>query len=144
VWTFLRPYLENYDAAVFTLGSFAPKDLPVQRVEIIPPAIDPESPKSIDLDLGLARRVLQWIGVELDRPLLTQVSRFDPWKDPLGVIAAYRLVKRDVPMCNSRWLVRWRSMIQRGGIFTARCAKPRLVTTVSICSQTLRVSATSK
>lgn len=97
VWTFLRPYLENYDAAVFTLGSFAPRDLPVKRVEIIPPAIDPESPKSLELDLALARRVLQWIGVELDRPLLTQVSRFDPWKDPLGVIAAYRIVKRDVP-----------------------------------------------
>jgi len=97
VWEFLRPYLSRYDAAVFTLGSFAPPDLPVDRVEIIPPAIDPESPKSLELDIELARRVLQWIGVELDRPLLTQVSRFDPWKDPLGVIAAYRIVKREVP-----------------------------------------------
>ena len=97
VWAFLRPYLEGYDAAVFTLGSFAPPDLPIRRVEIIPPAIDPESPKSLELDLGLARRVLEWIGVELDKPLLTQVSRFDPWKDPLGVIAAYRLVKRSRP-----------------------------------------------
>ena len=97
VWSFLRPYLQAYDAAVFTLGGFAPPDLPVRRVEIIPPAIDPESPKSLELDLGLARRVLQWIGVELDPPLLTQVSRFDPWKDPLGVIAVYRQVKREVP-----------------------------------------------
>lgn len=97
VWDFLRPYLAHYDAAVFTLGNFAPPDLPARRVEIIPPAIDPESPKSLELDLGLAHRVLQWIGVELDRPLLTQVSRFDRWKDPLGVIAAYRIVKREVP-----------------------------------------------
>jgi trehalose synthase len=89
--------LEGYDAAVFTLGSFAPPDVPVERVEIIPPAIDPESPKNIELDFGVASRLLQWIGVELDKPLMTQVSRFDPWKDPLGVIAAYRLLKEELP-----------------------------------------------
>ncbi len=97
VWSFLRPYLEGYDAAVFTLGSFAPPDVPMERVEIIPPAIDPESPKNIDLNPRTAERVLQWIGVDVDRPLITQVSRFDPWKDPLGVIEAYRLVREEVP-----------------------------------------------
>jgi trehalose synthase len=97
IWGFLRPYLEGYDAAVFTLGSFAPPDVPVERVEIIPPAIDPESPKNIELNPRTAERVLQWIGIEVDRPLITQVSRFDPWKDPLGVIAAYRLVREEVP-----------------------------------------------
>ena len=96
-WAFLRPYLSSYDAAVFTLGGFVPPDIPICRVEIIPPAIDPESPKSLQLDQSLAREVLQWIGVDVDRPLVTQVSRFDPWKDPLGVIAAYRLVKRKAP-----------------------------------------------
>ncbi|MDF2701582.1 MAG: glycosyl transferase, group 1 [Rubrobacteraceae bacterium] len=97
VWDFLRPYLEGYDTTVFTLGSFAPPDVPVERVEIIPPAIDPESPKNFELDARLASRLLRWIGVEVERPLVTQVSRFDPWKDPLGVIAAYRLVKSEVP-----------------------------------------------
>ncbi|MEW6637154.1 MAG: glycosyltransferase [Actinomycetota bacterium] len=97
VWGFLRPYLEGYDAAVFTLGSFAPPDVPLERVEIIPPAIDPESPKNIDLNPRTAERVLQWIGVDVDRPLITQVSRFDPWKDPLGVIEAYRIVREEVP-----------------------------------------------
>jgi trehalose synthase len=97
VWGFLRPYLGGYDATVFTLGSFAPPDIPVERVEIIPPAIDPESPKNFDLDARVASRLLRWIGVEVDWPLVTQVSRFDPWKDPLGVIAAYRLVKPEVP-----------------------------------------------
>jgi len=97
VWNFLRPYLEGYDATLFTLGSFVPPDVPVERVEIIPPAIDPESPKNFELDGGTASRLLRWIGVEVDRPLVTQVSRFDPWKDPLGVIAAYRLIKREVP-----------------------------------------------
>jgi trehalose synthase len=97
VWNFLRPYLAGYDAAVFTLGGFVPPDFPINRVEIIPPAIDPESPKNFELGLDTAQRVLEWIGIEDSRPLVTQVSRFDPWKDPLGVIAAYRLVKREIP-----------------------------------------------
>ncbi len=97
VWSFLRHYLEGYDATVFTLGSFVPPDVPVERVEIIPPAIDPESPKNFELDARFASRLLRWIGVEAEKPLVTQVSRFDPWKDPLGVIAAYRLIKPEVP-----------------------------------------------
>lgn len=97
VWDFLRPYLDGYDAAVFTLGNFAPPDVPVGRVEIIPPAIDPESPKNMQLDQRTARSVLDWIGVDTTRPLVTQVSRFDTWKDPLGVIEAYRIVRDEVP-----------------------------------------------
>jgi len=96
VWQRLAPFLEDYNAAVFTLGGFVPPDFPVARIEIIPPAIDPESPKNIELGPHLARRVLGWIGVDLTRPLVTQVSRFDPWKDPFGVIAAYRLAKEQV------------------------------------------------
>ncbi|HET7272134.1 MAG TPA: glycosyl transferase family 1, partial [Rubrobacter sp.] len=80
IWGFLRPYLEGYDAAVFTLGSFAPPDVPVGRVEIIPPAIDPESPKNIRLERRAAQSLLAWIGVDIKRPLVSQVSRFDPWK----------------------------------------------------------------
>lgn len=99
VWQRLRPYVEPYDAAVFTLKDFVPPDFPVTRVEIIPPAIDPESPKNLILDPTLADRVLRWTGVDPDRPLVTQVSRFDPWKDPLGVISAYRIVRDEVPDC---------------------------------------------
>src|SRR5215207_3249481 len=97
LWDFLRPYIDDYDAAVFTLDAFVPPEFPVGRVEVIPPAIDPESPKNIDLDRKTAERMLQWIGVEFDKPLITQVSRFDPWKDQPGVIEAYRLVKKEVP-----------------------------------------------
>jgi trehalose synthase len=97
VWAFLACYLSEYDAAVFTLDSFVPGDIQVPRVEIIPPAIDPESPKNIEISEDLARNVLSWIGIETSKPLVTQVSRFDPWKDPLGVIAAYRIVKHSVP-----------------------------------------------
>jgi trehalose synthase len=97
VWSFVRPFVLRYDAAVFTLGGFVPPDFPVKRVEIIPPGIDPQSPKNLELGSVLATRVLEWIGVETRQPLVAQISRFDPWKDPLGVIAAYRLVRDHVP-----------------------------------------------
>ncbi|MEW5848616.1 MAG: glycosyltransferase [Myxococcota bacterium] len=97
VWRFLRPFLEGYDAAIFTMEDFIPAGMPVSRVEVIPPAIDPLSPKNISLAPHTAREVLEWIGVRLDQPLVTQVSRFDPWKDPFGVIAAYRMARDRVP-----------------------------------------------
>jgi trehalose synthase len=97
LWAFLREYLEPFDAAVFTMEEFVPPDFPIARVEIMPPAIDPLSPKNMSLADETARGVLEWIGVELDRPLVSQVSRFDRWKDPLGVIEAYRLAREEVP-----------------------------------------------
>ncbi len=96
-WAFLRPYLAEFDAAVFTMPQFVPPDCPVKRVETIAPAIDPLSPKNLDFDLATARQILDWIGVELPGRLVTQVSRFDAWKDPLGVLAAYRLVREEIP-----------------------------------------------
>lgn len=97
VWDFLLRHLGGYDAAVFTLAEFVPPSFPISRVEIIPPAIDPLSPKNLPLPDTLARQVLDWIGVRPTLPLITQVARFDPWKDPLGVIAAYRLAREQVP-----------------------------------------------
>ena len=97
MWEFLRPFVVRYDAAVFTLGGFVPARLPGAPVEIIPPAIDPESPKNMRTRHTTRRRVLEWIGIDTTARLVTQVSRFDPWKDPLGVIAAYRLVREEVP-----------------------------------------------
>ena len=97
VWAFLRDLLSEYDAAIYTMSEFVAPDLPVARVEVIPPAIDPLSPKNMSLPDATAREVLEWVGVHPERPLVTQVSRFDPWKDPLGVIAAYRLVREQVP-----------------------------------------------
>jgi trehalose synthase len=64
---------------------------------LIPPAIDPLSPKNMALSADDARYIVSQFGVDADRPFLVQVSRFDPWKDPLGVIDAYRLVKEQVP-----------------------------------------------
>ena len=97
VFTFLRPYVEAYDAMVFTMQEFVPADLSGQPVAIIPPAIDPLSPKNMTAPMDLCQQIIEWAGVELDRLLITQVSRFDPWKDPLGVIEVYRRVREEVP-----------------------------------------------
>ncbi len=96
-WSFLEPLLAEFDAAVFTMPDFVPPDFPVDRVETIAPAIDPLSPKNIDLERGMASQILDWIGLDLPGRLVTQVSRFDQWKDPLGVIDAYRLVREEIP-----------------------------------------------
>jgi trehalose synthase len=87
----------QFDGAVFTMTEFVPPDFPISKVDIIPPAIDPLSPKNMPLADDTARGVLQWIGIELDRPLITQVSRLDPWKDPLGVIRVHRMLRDEFP-----------------------------------------------
>ena len=68
VWAFLRPFLGGYDAAIFTMPGFAPPDLPITRIEIVPPAIDPVSPKNMALPLEMARRIVEWLGVRTDPP----------------------------------------------------------------------------
>lgn len=97
VWEFLRPFIQEYDAAVFTMREFIPPDLTLDRVETIPPAIDPLSSKNMALPSELCRRAMADYGVDVLRPIVLQVSRFDPWKDPLGVIQAYRLAREEVP-----------------------------------------------
>ena len=97
VWSFLRPFVTDYDAVVFTMQEFVPPELDDGRVVVMPPAIDPLSPKNTPLPPALARRIMEWVGVRSDRPLMTQVSRFDPWKDPMGVIEVYRRVRAEVP-----------------------------------------------
>ena len=67
------------------------------KVNIVPPAIDPLTPKNMALSPEDASFVCGQFGIDVDRPLICQVSRFDPWKDPLGVIDAYRLVKETMP-----------------------------------------------
>jgi trehalose synthase len=96
-WGFLRPFVQEYDAAVFTMPEYAKQDLHIGKIAIIPPAIDPLSPKNAPMSYEEARRIIALYGVAPDRPSLVQVSRFDPWKDPLGVIDVYRSVKREFP-----------------------------------------------
>jgi trehalose synthase len=66
-------------------------------VNIVPPAIDPLAPKNMALSFEDATFVCRQFGIDTDRPMICQVSRFDPWKDPLGVIDAYRIVKEQMP-----------------------------------------------
>jgi trehalose synthase len=91
-WTFLRQFLVQYDAAVFSLPAFAQR-LPIPQFMIYP-AIDPLSDKNRELPRSEVDAVLARLGVPQDVPILLQVGRFDRFKDPLGVIEAYRLVKR--------------------------------------------------
>lgn len=84
VLAFLKPFISQYDALVFTMEQFVPKELWEQRFVIIPPAIDPMSPKNMTVPMDLCSQIVEWNGVHLDRLLITQVSRFDPWKDPMG------------------------------------------------------------
>jgi trehalose synthase len=96
-WGFLRPFVQMYDAAIFTMPEYVKRDLRIGKVAIIPPAIDPLSPKNAPMKDADARRVLELYHIDPSRPTLVQVSRFDPWKDPLGVIDVYRGVKAEFP-----------------------------------------------
>jgi trehalose synthase len=97
VWDFLRPWVEPYRALVFSMPAFAPADLPPIETRIVPPAIDPLLTKNRPMAVGAARGALIRLGIDPGRPLLAQVSRLDPWKDPIGVIEAFRLLRDTHP-----------------------------------------------
>jgi trehalose synthase len=94
---FLAPSLERYDASVFHMAEYVPAQVALRQAFIWPPAIDPLTPKNMALSAEDAAYVVDQFGIHVERPLLTQISRFDPWKDPLGVIDAYRLVNEKNP-----------------------------------------------
>ena len=97
VLEFMLPFLAEYDALVFTMEGFVPDALKHRRVITMTPAIDPLSPKNMGLPHAICQEIRAWRGMDPRRPLVAQTSRFDPWKDPLGVIEAYRLVREEVP-----------------------------------------------
>jgi trehalose synthase len=96
-WDLIKAYVNEYDAAIFTAPEYIKDGLNGPLLFVIPPAIDPLSLKNSDLPPETYAVILERYGVDNARPFVSQVSRFDPWKDPLGVIEAYRLVKREVP-----------------------------------------------
>jgi len=97
VLDFLLPSICRYDAAIFHMPEYVPRADGLPLCYIWPPAIDPLAPKNMALSAEDAAYIVDQFGIDIERPLLTQVSRFDPWKDPLGVIDAYRVVKRAHP-----------------------------------------------
>ncbi|HEV8535281.1 MAG TPA: glycosyltransferase [Candidatus Limnocylindria bacterium] len=96
VWSFLRSFVEEHDASIWTMPQFVRPGLRMKRVLIQAPTIDPLSEKNREMPIAEARDAVRHFGVDVGRPILLQVSRFDPWKDPLGVIDAYRVVKAEV------------------------------------------------
>ncbi len=97
VWNFLEPYIARYDSAIFSSEKYVMPNIGVPKVSIRPPSINPLSSKNKDLPETLVKEILQRYGVNPERPIITQVARFDPWKDPIGVIDIYRMVKREFP-----------------------------------------------
>jgi trehalose synthase len=94
IWNFIKEYIERYEAAIFSATSFA-RDLPIRQLAIAP-SIDPLSDKNKELPEETVRSVLEGFGIDPSRPIVTQVSRFDSLKDPVGVVRAYKMAKTDV------------------------------------------------
>ena len=92
VWGFLRPMVEQFDAAIFSSPSFA-RQLSIPQFLFFP-CIDPLSEKNKDLDDSVVQKVCDDFGIDRSRPIVTQVSRFDRSKDPVGVIRAYKMAKQ--------------------------------------------------
>jgi len=96
VWEFVAGFLEYYDKVVVSSNDFV-KDEIREKAVVFQPAIDIISPKNKPLSSKQAKTIMNSFGVNTEKPLVTQVSRFDPWKDPLGVIEAYKIAKRKIP-----------------------------------------------
>ncbi len=94
---FLVPSLGSYDATVYHRQAYVPAAGGLPPAYIWPPAIDPLAPKNMALSPEDASYIVDQFGIDVDLPLVSQISRFDPWKDPVGVIEAWRLLRADHP-----------------------------------------------
>lgn len=94
IWLFLKQFIESYDCAVFSAPAFA-RSLSIRQV-LISPSIDPISDKNKELPGDAVESVFEKYGIDRSRPVVTQISRFDYLKDPIGVIKAYHLVKKNM------------------------------------------------
>ena len=95
VWKYVRKFIQDYNASIFSLADFA-QPLP-HEIFVVPPSIDPLSEKNIDLGDNEIAAVYEGFGLDLEWPIILQVSRFDRFKDPLGVIHAFQLAKKYIP-----------------------------------------------
>jgi len=95
LWDFLKNFILQYDIVVISLENYRHKDLYVDQ-RVIPPAIDPLSPKNVELPRVTIEKYLKKFHILLDKPIITQISRFDKWKDPEGVIDVFKKVKEEV------------------------------------------------
>lgn len=95
LWNFLKQTLLRYDMVVVSSDIYKREDLPVEQ-RVMHPAIDPLSAKNTDLGDAELAKIVDRIGIPTDKPLITQVSRMDPWKDPEGLLDVYMKVKKKV------------------------------------------------
>jgi trehalose synthase len=96
VWDFLSGFLEIYDKVILSSKEFIKGEIKKESV-VFQPAIDILSPKNQPMPFKNAKEILKSFGINPGKPLIAQVSRFDPWKDPLGVIEAYQIAKKKIP-----------------------------------------------
>jgi len=96
VWKFVASFLEGYDKVIFSSNDFVHSEVK-NKAKVIQPAIDILNLKNKPLPINKANDIIRTFGVNPDKPLISQVSRFDPWKDPIGVIDAYKIAKKKIP-----------------------------------------------
>jgi trehalose synthase len=95
LWGYFKGFLLKYDVVIVSHELYKKDDLPLDH-RIIPPAIDPFSPKNLDINDNTVQKTLKRFDIPTDKPLITQISRFDKWKDPLGVLEVFKMVKEKV------------------------------------------------
>jgi trehalose synthase len=95
VWKFLRNFISKYDASIFSTPSFSRGDLGMRQF-LVPPSIDPLSDKNKELSEGKIDKTMAKFGISRDKPIISQISRFDYLKDPLGVVDSYKIVKKHI------------------------------------------------
>lgn len=97
VWNYFKKFWDAYDTYIFTLKEYAHKDFPKEKLELITPVIDPLSSKNIVINKKEAIKILKGYKIDTNKPIVSQISRFDPWKDPIGVIKAFLIAQEQIP-----------------------------------------------
>ncbi len=98
VWEYLRTFILNYNAMIISMEKFRQKNIPGDKTpqNIIPPSINPLNIKNKDISESTISKYLEKHGIKMDKPIVSQISRFDKWKDPLGVIKIFEHVSKKV------------------------------------------------
>jgi len=95
IWDFIKEYILRYDLVIVSSEKYRKKDLPVEQ-RIISPAIDPLSSKNMEIPASMIKKYLKKYEIPFDKPIIAQVSRFDKWKDPEGVLKIFEIVRKKV------------------------------------------------
>ncbi len=97
VFSMILDLLKDYDASIYHMREFIHPQIPTPKKYVMPPSIDPLSDKNKHISESIIERIVSKYGVSPDNPIILQVSRYDPWKDPFSVIDVYRLIKKKIP-----------------------------------------------